>query len=88
MSYTICLQTAAVKVLDRVDRPTNSRLLRRLDELSEDPFDPRISKALRDPGGKRSSRVGDWRIIYSVDLSARTVAVFFIEPRGQAYRRL
>jgi mRNA interferase RelE/StbE len=88
VSYRITLIRDAEKSLDRVDAVTRERLRARLRQLAEDPFDRRISKRLREAAGKRSSRVGDWRIIYDVSTEAREVHVYFIEPRGEAYRRI
>jgi mRNA interferase RelE/StbE len=38
--------------------------------------------------GQRSSRVGDWRIIYEIQESAAYVYIVTIQPRGKAYRNL
>jgi mRNA interferase RelE/StbE len=61
---------------------------RRLKELSFDPFDPVISYSLEMARQKRSSRVGDWRIIYQVNESQKIIEVLTIAPRGRAYRKI
>lgn len=88
MSYQVDLSAEAEKVLDRVGRDTEKRLRKRLHELAADPFDPRISKLLTQAGGKRSARVGDWRIVYAVNRELKRVQVVTIRPRGQVYRQL
>ena len=62
--------------------------MRRLEELAEDPFDPRISAPLTGVGNLRKSRLGGWRIIYEVLDETRVVLVAMIERRGQVYKRI
>jgi mRNA-degrading endonuclease RelE of RelBE toxin-antitoxin system len=58
-------------------------LWRRLEQLAEDPYDPRISAPLRGVGNLRRSRVGAWRIVYQVGEETKIVYVVTIERRGQ-----
>lgn len=88
MSYTLQLSRQAIRVLDRVDRPTERRLRDRLHVLAKTPEDPRFSKRLVDAGDIRSARVGDWRILFVVDAVRAGVLVLAIRPRGQVYRKL
>ena len=88
MSYGVRLSREAVKTLDRMDSKLEKRIRSRLHELSDDPLDPRLSKLLTDMEGLRSSRVGGWRILYTIDNSANAVIVLAVRPRGQAYRHL
>lgn len=64
MKYEIRLSHRAQRDLDRLDKPTQKRMVRRLDQLAEDPYDPRLSAPLSGVGNLRKSRVGAWRIIY------------------------
>lgn len=91
MNYEVRLSREAVKTLDRMDSKTEKRIRSRLYKLSDnplDPLDPRLSKSLTDMEGLRSSRVGGWRILYTIDNSANAVIVIAVRPRGQAYRNL
>ena len=88
MNYQIQLSREAVKRLDRMDRATSERIERRLDELEANPYDPRISKPLKELEGMRSSRVGEWRILYTIDRTANIIYIVAIRPRGEAYRQL
>lgn len=72
----------------RVDRATEARLVKRLDELAANPYDPRLSKKLTGPGKLRTCRVGDWRVIFTVSETQATVHVLQVLPRGEAYRRV
>jgi mRNA-degrading endonuclease RelE of RelBE toxin-antitoxin system len=57
-------------------------------KLAEDPFDQRISSPLTNQEGLRKSRVGAWRIIFTVDEPERIVFIVMIERRGQVYQRI
>jgi mRNA-degrading endonuclease RelE of RelBE toxin-antitoxin system len=39
-------------------------------------------------GGKFSSRVGDWRIIFSISLPEKVVLVEAIHSRQEAYKKI
>jgi mRNA interferase RelE/StbE len=54
--------------------------------LAENPFDPRLSSALVDRVHIRKSRVGGWRILFTVDRDAKVIYVLTIDTRGQVYR--
>ena len=85
MSYRVELDARADKQAEKVDRETLKRLQKRFRELAQNPFDPRISKPLTMSADRRTSRVGDWRIIYYVDKDKQTVFVAAICHRKQAY---
>jgi len=36
----------------------------------------------------RSSRVGDWRVLYTVNRSIQTIYIVAIRTRGEAYRKI
>ncbi len=86
MTYRVQLSLPAKKQLDRLDHVIIRRLDDRLKELSFDPHDIRISKAVKMDPGQRTSRVGDWRIIYRVDEGENAINVIAFLPRGKAYR--
>jgi mRNA interferase RelE/StbE len=65
---------------------TARRLDDRLKELAFDPYSTRISKAVKMESGQRTSRVGDWRIIYRVNEEDKKIMVIAFRPRGKAYR--
>lgn len=88
MSYAVRLSDRAAKDLDRLGRDAQLRVVRRLDQLSEDPLGKRISALLTRKGGLRKSRVGGWRIIFSVDEKNEHLDVVTIERRGQVYHRI
>ena len=88
MSYQAKLSREAVKRLERLDQATYTRIERRLYELKANPYDPRISKPLTGSEGMHSSRVGDWRVLYTVNRSIQTIYIVAIRTRGEAYRKI
>jgi mRNA interferase RelE/StbE len=88
VNYQVRLSNRATRDLDHLSRNTRDRVLKRLDQLAEDPRDPRFSAPLAGKGGLRKSRVGGWRIIFSVEEAVKVVAVVTIDRRGQVYHRV
>lgn len=87
MKYRISVSREAEKVLDRLDRTMDRRLQARFAQLGDDPFDPRLSSPLTERPGVRKSRVGGWRILFTVDRDAMVVNVITVDTRGQVYKR-
>ncbi|MBZ5529705.1 MAG: type II toxin-antitoxin system RelE/ParE family toxin [Acidobacteriia bacterium] len=76
----------AMRKLNHLDGPLKLRIRKRLRQLAADPFNPTYSKPLNGLNGLRSSRVGDWRILYTLDEVNSALFVTAIRPRGDAYR--
>jgi mRNA-degrading endonuclease RelE of RelBE toxin-antitoxin system len=74
------------KTLKKLDKTLAGRIVKRLEELAQDPFDHRISRQMETDPDSRYSRVGDWRIIYQADDATQTVNIVAIRPRSRAYR--
>jgi mRNA interferase RelE/StbE len=86
VNFRIIISRETEKVLDRLDRPTEHRIRARFAQLAENPFDARLSALLTERGGVRKSRVGDWRILFTVDRESRVVYVATVDTRGQVYK--
>ncbi len=87
MTYEIRLAHDAAAYLQRVDRRTFERFQERLEQIATDPYGPH-TKSLAGPGKRRAARVGGWRIIFTVETTARVIYVSDVGPRGQVYRGL
>ncbi len=86
MAYEVELSKRAAKIVRSVDAVTRRRLQERMRQLGASPYDTRLSKPLVNMEGMRSSRVGGWRILYTVAEHEVTLYVVAVRPRGQAYR--
>ena len=88
MKYRVELSNRGTRDLDRLGRDVQQRMMRRLEQLAQDPHNARLSAPLTNQGGLRKSRVGGWRILFTVDDEKRLLQVVTIERRGQVYQRI
>jgi mRNA interferase RelE/StbE len=86
VTYRVVVTHEAEKILDRLDRATERRIRARLAQLADDPFDPRLSAQLTERAGVRKSRVGGWRVLFTVDRDAKTLNFLTVDTRGQVYK--
>lgn len=86
MKFRVSVSHEAKKTLDRLDRHSERRLRARFAQLGDDPFDPRLSSPLTERPDVRKSRVGGWRILFTVDRDAMVVNVVTVDTRGQVYK--
>ncbi|MBM4273811.1 MAG: type II toxin-antitoxin system RelE/ParE family toxin [Deltaproteobacteria bacterium] len=88
MSYGLELSHQAKKTLKLLDKSTIKRIEKRFLELCRVPYDSRCSDPLEmGEEGEWKTRVGNWRIIYTIRENDKKVYIFSIEPRSRAYRR-
>lgn len=87
MTYEVRTARQAQRYLLRLDRRSQARIMRRLAQLANGPRGP-YSKPLTNAAGRWVSRVGDWRIIFTIDDEEDVVAVSHIGPRGEIYREI
>ena len=59
MNYSQKLSSRAIKDLDSLDDKTKKRMLHRIAESADAPYDPKLSIKLTNQGGLRRSRVPD-----------------------------
>ena len=85
MSLKIQLSSTAAKYFSSLDRNTQTRIRTKLEAIAAEPQSARLSKPLVGVDS-RTARVGDYRIIFTIDPEVLYVAD--IGPRGQIYRRL
>ena len=86
MIYRPVLSDEAAKTILRADSKLRARLQKRIRELADDPYDPRLSSALTGRASVRKSRVGGWRILFTIDRDKQLMQVASIDTRGQVYR--
>ena len=86
MTYQVHICPEARKSLKKLDRILSGRIVKRLEELAQGPFNPRLSRQMETDPESRYSRVGDWRIIYQVEEDQQTINIAAIRPRSSAYR--
>lgn len=83
--YTIELKASAAKALAALPRRDQVRVGDKIDALAIEPR-PYGAKALRGEPGLLRVRVGDYRVIYSVEDNVLHVLVVRVAHRREAYR--
>ena len=84
-SYKVNPKPSVEKDLRSLPRSTVARVIKSLELLAGNPF-PR--QALKLEGGEQlyRLRVGDYRVVYSVDQGAREVIIHYVRHRREVYR--
>jgi mRNA interferase RelE/StbE len=83
-SYHVALTSSAEKELRRLPRQLVARIIARLENLAANPR-PQDSKKLK--GGDREwrIRIGDYRVVYTIDDAKALVEVTRIRHRSDVY---
>jgi len=86
LTYSADYSREARNYLRKAPPADRGRLLARVELICEDPFNGNVSKPLQGRlDGTRSSRVGNFRIIFEVVQGELLVSVVKIGPRGDVY---
>lgn len=83
--YRVELRPAAVRALRKLDPPVARRLQGAITLLAQDPRPP-ASKPLTGRPGRWRVRVGDYRVIYTIDDNVLIVLVLSLGHRRDVYR--
>lgn len=86
-AWRVVLKHDAEKTLAKLPRDLRERMARAIDEFATNPRPPGSIKLVGYSDLYRR-RVGDWRIIYTVQDDRLIVLVITITPRGSAYKDL
>ena len=83
--YAVVLTRSARRELERLDVGVARRIISRVEALAEDPR-PHGCVKLQGAADLWRIRVGDYRVIYSLDDDARLVDVRVVRHRSDAYK--
>jgi mRNA interferase RelE/StbE len=72
--------------LQGVDQKSYDRLNRKIRELANKPH-PRSAKKIVGEEGVFRIRVGDFRILYSLEIDNQTILIVTIDKRSRVYKR-
>ena len=84
--YRVEFKPSVQKDLRALPRPMVTRVLDYIEKLAEEPM-PRESLKLTGAERLYRVRVGDYRIVYEVDVDDRLVLIHYVRHRREAYRR-
>lgn len=88
-TWRIEVKPSAEKRFHKLDKTTRRRILEALREIEEAEYPLRHAQVRALTGellGDYRLRVGDWRILFTPDTATKTLHVYAIVPRGEAYR--
>ena len=83
MGYQINIEKRAVKQLLKLDNPIIKRIYSAINELENNPR-PQGIKKMKVQNGYRL-RVGNYRVLYTIDDNNTTITVYKISHRKNAY---
>jgi len=84
MAYQVLIKRSAEKELDAFSPNLRSRIIARLLKLENDPRPSGIKKLQGQEAFRL--RVGDYRVLYTIDDAEQIVMVFAIGHRREVYR--
>lgn len=85
MSFALEFRRSAQRELEALHPEMRSRIQRRIDGLAENVH-PHDALKLHGSQGLWRIRVGDYRVLYEIDMPGRRVVISTIRHRGEAYR--
>lgn len=83
--YAIGYAPAALRDIEDLPRDLSERVERRIKALAAAPRGHGVRK-LTARGGEYRVRIGDVRVLFTIDDEAREIIVGHVGPRDQAYR--
>ncbi len=87
-NFEVLLMPAALKFYKACPEEVAKRLNKCFEDLENNPFWGSNIKILKGEKRRYRYRVGDYRVIYSVDKQNRKVIISLIAPRPTAYRNI
>jgi mRNA-degrading endonuclease RelE of RelBE toxin-antitoxin system len=85
LTLKIAVSKDAASYMESLDKTLCGRVKDKIRELSNDPFNIRLSKPLKG-SGKRTARVGSYRILFVI-IDGNVLFVSDVGPRGKIYRK-
>ena len=86
-SYSLSYRPSVEKDFRSIPRSFVARITARIERLPSDPFPPQSAK-LQGADRLHRLRVGDYRVVYEVDMEALHIVVQYVRHRRDVYRRL
>jgi mRNA interferase RelE/StbE len=83
--YAISFARSARKELERLDEPLSSKVFHRIEDLAENPRPVECRKLVGTENLWRI-RVGDYRVVYVIHDTDKTVDIVAVRHRKEVYR--
>jgi mRNA interferase RelE/StbE len=86
MSWSVIYSIQAAAVLRKLPANLSRRIVSKVEALAESPYAPNNNvKALKGQGRSYRLRIGDWRVIYTLQDNELVILVIKVGPRGEIY---
>jgi mRNA interferase RelE/StbE len=85
-SYEIQWKRSAEKDLKGINKQYIPRILKAIETLSDNPF-PSHHRKLHGAESSYRMRIGDYRVIYQVDLKNKLIIIYHLRHRKEVYRK-
>ena len=82
--YTLLYDRRIEKDLRPLPKPQRHLILERIEALAREPRRPQVEKLTGIEGYRL--RVGDYRVLFTIDDHAKTVTIYRIRHRRESYR--
>ena len=83
--YDIVFSVSANKELSKLDRLIAKRIVLKIDNLSRTPFPSGVKKLQGEDLFR--IRVGDYRVVYSINSSEKKIVIYRIRHRKDVYKK-
>ncbi len=83
--YKIFFVRSARKELEKLQLKSANRIVNKIELLSKSPR-PKGCKKLQGPDDLWRIRIGDYRIIYSINDKKRLIEIMIVRHRSEAYK--
>jgi mRNA interferase RelE/StbE len=85
MNYSIEISTSAAKALGKLEKVDRLRIVGAIELLSVDPRPPGAKMLRGGEHGRWRVRVGDYRVVYTIDRGRLVVLVLRVAHRREVY---
>lgn len=86
-NYNINFKPSVEKDLKALPKKTVSRIMRKIEELSNNSFPNRVIK-LSDTEHLYRVPIGEYRIIYEINNRNKEITIHYVRHRREAYRNI
>jgi len=83
--YKVIIKKSAIKELENITKTYRLKIIQKIDDLASDPR-PQGVRKLENSTNNYRIRVGNYRIIYSIEDQNLLVEVIKVADRKEAYR--
>lgn len=87
MTYTVEISTSAAKSLAKIEKKTRLRIIGAIELLAVDPRPPGVKLLRGGDQGRWRARVGDYRIVSTIEDDRLIVLVLRVAHRREVYDR-